>query len=404
VPKLVDEKQFDEAISETTAFLKFWTDEVIRGEGPAAEVIKEMDFDYILRMEKRIMEDYRKAGLGNEKPAKLPRENEMVFIPGGFFLMGREGTSQKDNAFPLRIIYVSPFLIDRCEVANEDYRKFVDQMKKKPDPSVEHSDAPPLKEHSAECWKHPGLARPRQPVTGVDWFDAYAYAKWSGKRLPTEAEWEKAARGADGRLYPWGDAAPNAANANWTQSRAFFSQEMDRQNPPQAQVPQSRFGCSCTRQEDVLPPPPPTALPAVTWDVDKDLPNECLEAIRNELFQWDKKFPSPYGVMHIAGNAAEWVFDCYDEKYYAVSPIQDPTGPEKGKGHVFRGGSYLSGNAGELTTFNREYARDAKTSAGCLGDGRPLVGMRLAKSLDIVKRDIKETSSAISPAAPKKLP
>jgi iron(II)-dependent oxidoreductase len=128
--------------------------------------------------------------------------------------------------------------------------------------------------------------------------------------------------------------------------------------------------------------------------VDKDLPNEVLDAIKKELFSWDKKYPSAYGLMHMAGNAAEWVYDVYDPKYYGLSPTRDPQGPEKGTVHVCRGGSYLSGNPAELTTYARAVPRGASALGGCTEEGRPFIGFRCAKSLDIVVPKDKPVSPA----------
>lgn len=400
VPRLLNEKKFTEAIEETVAFLQFWIEKVLRSEGDMREVIGEMDFDYILRMEKRIMDMYRAEGLGRETPASARAPKDMVYIPGGYFLMGETGEDPTQDDFPLHIVFVPPFVIDRYEVTNKDYRRFVDHVKKSGDYTMAHPDAPPLKEHEADGWNDGSLNGDRQPVVGVDWYDAYAYSKWIGKRLPTEAEWEKAARGADGRPYPWGDEHPGKLNVNWPESRGFLAGEMDRQNPPKA--PEAGFGCGCVEEAE---PPPPTRLPGKTWKVDKTLPDKALQAMNNELFEWDKQYNSPYGLLHMAGNAAEWVQDHYEEEYYGVSEVNDPQGPEdptkytaakeqprKGSiykrgrkhTHVFRGGSYLSSDVTELTTFRRRHPTNKGMEAGTIG--RPCIGFRCAKSLSVVRR------------------
>ena len=158
----------------------------------------------------------------------LPKETTtkdgavMVLVPGGGFIMGDDkGLSGELAQTRTR---VKPFYIDRHEVTNGQYGRFLEWVKKNSDESIRHSDQPIGKDHTPRYWKpfrpsllkKTGMARLQHfdektfrkddhPVVGVDWFDAYAYAKWAGKRLPSEAEWEKAARGTDGRVWPWGN-------------------------------------------------------------------------------------------------------------------------------------------------------------------------------------------------------
>lgn len=377
VPRLISSGSYDTAVNEVISFMQFWCDQVVKAEGPAADVIKQMDFNQIVQLERMIMDSYIKAGKGKDEAGSVISDKSMVYIPGGYFLMGKEGGDSARDDFPMHIVYVAPFAIGKYEVSNKDYRKFIDHVKKTGDSSMDHPSSPLMKKHEPEGWKYPNLSRDDQPVVGVDWFDAYAYAKWKGLRLPTEAEWEKAARTMEGNEYPWGDKAPAEMEANFQRARSFMAAEMDRQNPPVAIQPQG--GCSCVRKEPI--PPAPTVLPSETWSVDEQLPQQTIDAIANDFMIWKKKYKFSYGIMHMAGNAAEWVYDFHDTSYYWKSPIQNPKGPAKGTYHVYRGGSYLSTKPEELLTYLRGYPDSAKTEAGCTKTGQPFVGFRVVRDL-----------------------
>ena len=385
LPKLLADRQFEAASEEVVGFLHFWMEQVAVSEGEFAKALKGMDVEYIVRMQDDVLDAFKAAGEGNAKPPRGIDTEGMVYIPGGYFLMGDRDAAPKDDNFPLHLVFVSPYLIGRTEVSNAQYRKFVTHVKASGDSSMEHPDAPPLKKHDAEGWEHASVSRDEQPVVGVDWFDAYAYAKWAGKRLPTEAEWEKAARGMGGTRFPWGDEIGSCA-VNWSTGRKFLAMEMDRQNPPLSPEPEPTFGCSCV--QDTKPPPPPrTKLPNETWAVDQHLPTELQEAIDLGFVKWEETYLSPYGVMHMAGNAAEWVSDWYDAAYYAGSPVVDPQGPEEGQRHVFRGGSFMSGDPAELSTVHRgqKFASRRSVSARKRRGALPYIGIRCARSLDVVK-------------------
>jgi iron(II)-dependent oxidoreductase len=223
-------------------------------------------------------------------------EPGMTFIPGGEYMRGRTVPLPDDDLKwypeimkddrPVKRIRIDPFYLDTREVTNEQYAKFVKAS----------GHRPPY--HWPEGRIPDGYAD--KPVANVSWDDASAYAKWAGKRLPTEAEWERAARGvAEGRRYPWGDR--NAAKAD------------------------ARFGAV-------------------------DGPAET-----------GKTVPNYFGLFDMAGNVWEWCSDYYEMEYYAKAPASNPKGPEKGLYRVIRGGSWADVPK-YLTCAYRSWARPAERS------------------------------------------
>lgn len=204
----------------------------------------------------------------------------MILIPAGPFTMGsNEGLP---NERPEHIVELDAYYIDQYEVTLALYRKFLDAGK---------HDSPPTWDDEA------ATTVGDRPAIGMKWPDADAYCKWAGKRLPTEAEWEKAARGTDARRYPWGSMQPFVDIANY--NRGLWVSEA-------------------------------VTLAAVTSGLEG-------MSVRHGLKEGGK---SPYGLNHMAGNAAEWVSDWYDRDYYQNSPKKNPTGPAQGEKRVLRGGSW----------------------------------------------------------------
>jgi formylglycine-generating enzyme len=204
----------------------------------------------------------------NEEPVN----DNMVTIPAGPFVRGTMSGGFDEQ--PQRTIYLDTFSIDRFEVTNHHYQQFV--------LTTGHRKSGPPSRYAKSISKMRGT---NQPAVYVSWDDANEYCRWKGKRLPTEAEWEKAMRGSDGRLWPWGNQE-KPDGANWA------------------------------RVQD-------------GYDV----------SARVGTFQTDK---SPYGVMDGAGNVMEWVADWYQEAYYKESPDKDPPSPEFGTYRVMRGGGYTT--------------------------------------------------------------
>ncbi len=194
----------------------------------------------------------------------------MVYVPAGDFLMGTDSSSMDDEQ-PQHKVYLDAFWIDRTEVTNVQYQKCLEAGTCKASSYADDS-------------KFNG---DNQPVVGVDWNDAKTYCEWAGRGLPTEAQSEKAARGTDGRLYPWGNQAATCDYA----------------------VMDDGSGHACGK--------------GTTWPVGSK-----------------PQGASPYGALDMAGNVREWVADWYDNKFYASSTARNPTGPSSGSHRVLRGGSW----------------------------------------------------------------
>jgi formylglycine-generating enzyme required for sulfatase activity len=166
----------------------------------------------------RELEDAHFADMRAEIEAsrRAPDLRDVVLVPAGPAIIGANrdaiGPFQMDDTDnPLRVVDLPSYYIDRTAVTNRRYREFVEDVGSSK--AFAHPDEPDGKDYTPAHWRDPRFSDPDFPVVGVDWYDAYAFAGWAGGRLPSEDEWEKAARGVDGRVYPWGnDWDPDRAN------------------------------------------------------------------------------------------------------------------------------------------------------------------------------------------------
>jgi formylglycine-generating enzyme required for sulfatase activity len=202
----------------------------------------------------------------------------LVYVPAGEFSMGSNAGSADEQ--PEHRVYLDAFWIDKTEVSNGMYLR-----------CIQAGGCQPLAGSAMDLSANPNL-----PVQGVAWHEAVAYCAWVGRRLPTEAEWEKAAGGTDGRIFPWGNQLPAVDLANFGRQVGGVSE----------------IG----------------SYPAGA---------------------------SPYGALDMAGNVYEWVSDWYAEDYYANSPREVPGGPMTGMQRVLRGGNWSS-NPDNLRSANRFWA------------------------------------------------
>lgn len=204
----------------------------------------------------------------------------LVLIPAGSYPMGvpvgdRDGGRDE---YPRHVIDIAAFYIDKYEVTNGRYLEFVK--------ATDHRVPQNPKNPTRNLWE--GVSIPEsladRPVVNVDWADASAYCTWAGRRLPTEAEWEKAAKGNHDWRFPWGNVEPTNKHLNFNQK--WIGER--------------------------------TLMPVGSYESGK----------------------SPYGVYDMAGNVWEWVNDWYDAKYYEKSPAKNPPGPASGTKKVIRGAGW----------------------------------------------------------------
>lgn len=267
--------------------------------------------------------------------------DSMVLIPAGEFLMGDPGGSDGfPDERPQRRVYVGAFRIDRYEVTNADYESFVRETGHRPPANA--NPAVTLWENGAPI---PGIAD--HPVVNVGWEDAAAYCRWRGNRLPTEAEWEKAARGTDGRRYPWGNGWDErmANSASFWAGRTIEFRSAEEWDAFWVKGEGARIARERGAKGEVL------TLPIGSFP----------QAV------------SPYGLFDMVGNASEWVEDWYDPNYYLSAPLADPPGPTRGAVKAMRGGSWLK-PAISLRTSDRDFgtlqARPSGTGFRCAKDDR----------------------------------
>jgi formylglycine-generating enzyme required for sulfatase activity len=209
---------------------------------------------------------------------------ELVYVPAGEFLMGSEDSDAWDDEAPEHTVYLDAYWIYKHEVTNAQYRQCIEE-------GVCNGS---LSRYSENDY----------PAVYISWYQAVDYCEWAGGRLPTEAEWEKAARGEDGRTYPWGEASPNCSLA--------------------------QHG-SCLGETVPIGSNPDGA--------------------------------SPYGALDMAGNAWEWVADWYDADYYQNSPAENPTGPVSGTYRVIRGGSWYHAGRTLRASYRHGFLPDSSDSS-----------------------------------------
>lgn len=235
----------------------------------------------------------------------------LLYVPAGEFEMGTEDGEGDEQ--PVHTVYLDAYWMYETEVTNAQFAQFVAETSYRTD--AEHSGLSRVwtgvrwNKMDGAYWEHPtgpssnlnGLED--YPVIHVSWNDAVAYCVWAGVRLPTEAEWEKAARGTDGRTYPWGDTW------NWLYSNS------------------SRAGDGV--YGDTAPLAPVGSYPGGA---------------------------SPYGLLDMTGNVWEWVADRYDSNYYSNSPASNPQGPSSGEYRVLRGSSWYDSTFALLSAFRLSHS------------------------------------------------
>lgn len=245
------------------------------------------------------------------------RPGEMVVVPAGEFQMGCNQKNPNGNCnageLPLHTIYLDEYRIHKYEVTNDQYARFLNERESN---SCGGGECVELNSGDSRLSLRGGqyvveTGYEDHPVTYISWYGANSFCIESGNRLPSEAEWEKAARGSDDpRVYPWGNQPPDCNRGNF-----YFS----------------------------------------------DGEGYCVgETAPVGSFP---KGVSPYGAFNMVGNVSEWVNDWYSEEYYEVSPKSNPPGPDSGTGKGDRGGSWDVENWKAISVGDRSFQRPSVTDS-----------------------------------------
>tara|TARA_B100000686_G_C16802828_1_gene987397 strand:+ start:6912 stop:7748 length:837 start_codon:yes stop_codon:yes gene_type:complete len=238
----------------------------------------------------------------------LKKHKDMVYFPAGDFMMGSSDGDGRPDERPKHKVFLDSFYLDKHEATGIEFEEYL-MVHPKEHPTItgwfDRKVKPEMKD---------------RPVIGLTWKRCLRYCKWRGKRIPTEAEWERAAAGLEGRVYPWGNRIPTWKHANF---------------------------------------------------------NKCCSIMKGlilDIIGSHRRGTTPEGVYDLAGNIAEWVHDWYDKKYYEISPQRNPSGPIKGTYHVIRGGAWNS--IGDYLRSSARYGyNDANNFYG--------IGCRCAKSINM---------------------
>jgi len=225
---------------------------------------------------------------------------ELVFVPEGTFLMGSTSADSDayDDEFPQHEVYLDGYWIDKTEVTNAMYAAFLNERGNQSEGGSTWLDAGDEDVRIGQVngtWQ-PDSGYADHPVVEVSWYGAAAYCEWAGRRLPTEAEWEKASRGTEGQIYPWGNYEITGDLANYCDTNCEYDDWKDS-----------------TENDGYTETAPVGSYPSGA---------------------------SPYGALDMAGNVWEWVADWYGGEYYDTSTASNPTGPATGTYRVLRGGSW----------------------------------------------------------------
>ncbi|MFQ5965646.1 MAG: SUMF1/EgtB/PvdO family nonheme iron enzyme [Candidatus Scalinduaceae bacterium] len=274
------------------------SDQINKVDDFVGKVLVYLDIDTKRRIAQKRIND-RKPIMEEALRKFKDKWEEMALVPAGKFVMGSSEEDFIKEEMPQHKVYLDAYYIDKYEVTNAQYWEFLEYITRTGDHSKCHPGEPIGKDHipgnAYRGYEYKYYNYPDYPVNRIDWYDAYAYASWTGKRLPTEAEWEKAARGTDGRRFPWGNV--------W-------------------EIKYCNIG-------------PKGILTVGSYEPGN----------------------SVYGCYDMSGSLSEWCNDWYHPEYYYNSPEKNPKGPKNTGKRIIKGGSLFAVNVYKLRCAVRMFGK-----------------------------------------------